>query len=56
MPFRFAIGQRVKLRDTGELGVVEYNGTHPTLDTPFCRVRLEDGTTVTKAESALIEA
>jgi hypothetical protein len=56
MPFQFAIGQRVKVRATGELGVVERNDTESTFNSRYCVVRLDDGRAVRKAESDLIEA
>jgi hypothetical protein len=56
MKFRFQLEQRVKVKATGEIGRVEYCSTDSTTDIPFYRIKLDDGTTVRKAERDLLEA
>jgi hypothetical protein len=56
MNFLFQKGQRVKVKDTGKIGRVEYCSTDPTTDIPFYQIRLDDGTNVKKAESDLLPA
>jgi hypothetical protein len=41
--FLFKKGQRVKVKETGEVGTVEYCDTDPTTNARFYRVRLDDG-------------
>jgi hypothetical protein len=43
MNFVFKIGQKVKVRSTGEVGVVKERGTEPTLGLAYYEVDL-DGT------------
>jgi hypothetical protein len=53
--FLFEEGQRVKVKDSGEVGVVEYASTDRDLNLPFYRVRF-DGGTKPIAESELLPA
>jgi hypothetical protein len=56
MTFLFQKHDRVKVRDTGQIGKVEYCGTDPTTDMRFYTIRLNDGTTIKKAERDLLPA
>jgi hypothetical protein len=56
MNFRFQKGKRVKVRDTNEIGTVEFCSTDPTTDIPFCQIKFDNGTTQVIAESDLLEA
>lgn len=54
--FLFQKGQRVKVRTTGEVGIVEYCSTDNTTNVPFYGVRFSDGTTRRIVESELLPA
>ena len=49
----FTKGQRVKVKATGEVGIVEYGSTDPTTNVPFYQVRFDDGKTRLIAENEL---
>jgi hypothetical protein len=51
--FQYKKGQRVKLKETDRVGLIEYSSTDPTTDTPFYQVRFDDGKTERVAESDL---
>jgi len=51
--FVFTKGQRVKVKATGEVGIVEYGSTDPTTNVPFYQVRFDDGKTRLIAENEL---
>lgn len=51
--FQFTVGQRVKDKDTGKIGTVEYSSTDPTTNVSFYRVRFADGSAGLIAENDL---
>jgi len=51
--FSFEIGQRVKVRKSGELGRVKRRDVEPTLSIPYYEVELDDGTVKRIAEKEL---
>jgi hypothetical protein len=52
--FLFTRDDRVKVKETGEVGTVEYGDTDTTTKVTFYQVRLDDGTTRPVAESHLL--
>jgi hypothetical protein len=51
--FQYQKGQVVRLKSTGETGLVEYCSDDPTTGMNFYKVRFSDGTTKNVAESDL---